>query len=144
MLYLGLMIVLTCSCGLSQRGADNLLPAFPQISLYPERQASSLEKWYRAKALFMAVEGRADQVQVLPRTAALERAQGLRCGNDPIDTGVTQELRTGWPFDHAVKMPLNHGHYLPKSPTSLCRRACGRYLRGLPFLSRGAHLTADT
>lgn len=43
---------------------------------------------------------------MLPRTF-LERAQGLRCGNDPNDAGVTQELRTGWLLDHRVNMPLN-------------------------------------
>lgn len=73
---------------------------------------------------------------MLPRTAFLERAQGLRCGYDPNDTGVTQDLRTGWLLDHAVKIPLNTGITCLKT-LLLCRRACGRCLWGLPFLSRG-------
>lgn len=97
-------------CGLSHTGTDNLLPAFPQFFLYPEGQASSLGKWYGAKTLFMAVERRADQSKcLLSNTALLERVQWVRCGNDLIDTGLTQELRTGWPFDPAVKIPTDTG-----------------------------------
>lgn len=60
-LWTGDSPTLQCHCGLSHTGADNPLPAFPRLFLYPEGQASSLGKLYGAKIHFMAVERREDQ-----------------------------------------------------------------------------------